>query len=248
MSRSPFEDGERPSCSPGRKNPLHCAAAGGPGGCRPFGAESGEKAISHNTWIHRIARVAVRPLVGTPVTPNHLTTLRLATGLAGAGALAVGASPWQHVGAAIFVVSLVLDRADGELARLAGKTSPWGHTYDLIADAAADALVFVGLGVGLRESALGQWAIPMGMAAGVAVAAIFWLIMRIEAVEGEGAAELPNVAGFDIDDSLLIVPVAVWLGGSVPLLVAAAIGAPAFAVFFCWLLLRRRASEAAPDS
>ncbi len=182
------------------------------------------------------------------MTPNHLTTLRLATGLAAAGAMAVGASPWQHIGAAIFVVSLVLDRADGELARLAGKTSPWGHTYDLIADTAADALVFVGLGVGLRESALGLWAIPMGMAAGGAVAAIFWLIMRIEAVEGEGAAELPGVAGFDIDDSLLIVPVAVWLGGSVPLLVAAAIGAPAFAVFFCWLLLRRRASEAAPDS
>ncbi|MCH8834893.1 MAG: CDP-alcohol phosphatidyltransferase family protein, partial [Proteobacteria bacterium] len=68
--------------------------------------------------------MAVRPLVGTAVTPNHLTTLRLATGLAAAGALAVGTSPWQHVGAAIFVVSLVLDRADGELARLAGKTSP----------------------------------------------------------------------------------------------------------------------------
>ena len=86
------------------------------------------------------------------------------------------------------------------------------------------------------------------MAAGVAVAAIFWLVMRIEAVEGEGAAELPSVAGFDIDDSLFIVPVAVWLGGSVPLLVAATIGAPAFAIFFVRLLLRRRASEAAPDS
>ncbi len=186
--------------------------------------------------------MAVRPLVKTPVTPNHLTTLRLATGLAAAAALAVGASPWQHVGAAIFVVSLVLDRADGELARLAGKTTPWGHTYDLIADAAADALVFVGLGVGLRESALGLWAIPMGMAAGGAVAAIFWLIMRIEAVEGERAAELPSVAGFDVDDSILIVPVAVWLGGSVPLLVAATIGAPAFAIFFVRLLLRRRAA------
>ena len=236
------------SRSPGRKNPLQCAAAGGPGGCRPFGAESGEKTISHNTWIHRIARVAVRPLVGTPVTPNHLTTLRLATGLAAAGALAVGASPWQHVGAAIFVVSLVLDRADGELARLAGKTSPGGHTYDLIADAAADALVFVGLGVGLRESTLGQWAIPMGMAAGVAVAAIFWLVMRVEAVEGERAAELPGIAGFDVDDSILIVPIAVWLGEPVPLLVAATIGAPAFAMFFVLVLLRRRAAAGRRDS
>jgi phosphatidylserine synthase len=192
--------------------------------------------------------MAVRPLVGTRVTPNHLTTLRLATGLAAAGALAVGASPWQHVGAALFVVSLVLDRADGELARLAGKTTPWGHAYDLIADATADALVFVGLGVGLRESALGVWAIPMGVAAGAAVAAVFWLIMRIEAVEGQRAAELPSVAGFDVDDSILIVPVAVWLGGSVPLLVAATIGAPAFAVFFVRVLLRRRAAAGAAES
>ncbi len=80
------------------------------------------------------------------------------------------------------------------------------------------------------------------MVAGVAVAAIFWLVMRVEAVEGEGAAELPSVAGFDVDDSILIVPVAVWLGGSLPLLVAAAIGAPAFAVFFVWVLRRRRAA------
>ncbi len=192
--------------------------------------------------------MAVRPLVKTPVTPNHLTTLRLATGLAAAGALAVGASPWQHIGAAIFVVSLVLDRADGELARLAGKTTPWGHTYDLIADAASDTLIFVGLGVGLRESALGLWAIPMGMAAGAAVAAIFWLIMRIEAVEGQRAAELPSVAGFDVDDTILIVPVAVWLGGSVPLLVAAIIGAPAFAMFFVRVLLRRRAAAGTRES
>jgi len=237
------------SRSPGRKYPLQCAAAGGSGGRRPFGAASGEKAISHNTWIHRIARVAVRPLVGTAVTPNHLTTLRLATGLAAAGALAAGASPWQHVGAAIFVVSLVLDRADGELARLAGKTSPWGHTYDLIADAAADALVFVGLGVGLRESAaLGQWAIPMGMVAGISVAAIFWLVMRVEALEGERAAELPSIAGFDVDDSILIVPIAVWLGGSVPLLVAATVAAPAFAMFFVRVLLSRRAAAGRRES
>ena len=190
----------------------------------------------------------MRPLVKTPVTPNHLTTLRLATGLAAAAALAVGASPWQHIGAAIFVVSVVLDRADGELARLAGKATPWGHTYDLIADAASDALVLVGLGVGLRESALGLWAIPMGMAAGATVTAMFWLTLRIEALEGQRAAELPSVAGFDVDDTILIVPVAVWLGGSVPLLVAATIGAPTFAVFFFRLLLRRRAAAGTRES
>ena len=46
--------------------------------------------MSHNTWIHRIVRVGVRPLVATPVTPNQLTTLRLASGLAATAAFAVG--------------------------------------------------------------------------------------------------------------------------------------------------------------
>ena len=36
--------------------------------------------MSHHTWLHRIVRPAVRPLVGTAVTPNHLTALRLITG------------------------------------------------------------------------------------------------------------------------------------------------------------------------
>ena len=34
------------------------------------------------SWTHLLARVMVRPLIGTWVRPNHLTTLRLATGMA----------------------------------------------------------------------------------------------------------------------------------------------------------------------
>ena len=182
----------------------------------------------------------MRPLVGTPVTPNQITVLRLLTGIGAAAAFAVGETPWQHIGGGIFVLSVLLDRADGELARLGGKTTPWGHTFDLVADGVCDVLAFVGIGIGLQGSMLGWWAVPMGAAAGCAIAAIFWLVMRIEAAEGERAAELPSAAGFDPDDAILLVPVAVWLGGGVPLLIAAAISAPMFAVFFFWRLLCRR--------
>jgi phosphatidylglycerophosphate synthase len=191
--------------------------------------------------------VAVRPLVGTRVTPNQITTLRLAVGIAAAGALAVGETPWQHIGAGIFVVAMVLDRADGELARLGGKTTPWGHTYDLVADAFCDALILIGLGIGLRNGVYGVWAIPMGMVAGTSVATMFWLIMRMETVAGERAAEMGAFAGFDPDDAMLIIPITVWLGGSTPLLLAAAVGAPAFMVFFLWFL-RRRAKKAGTGS
>ena len=185
-------------------------------------------------------RVFIRPLVDTPVTPNQVTVLRLLSGLGAAAAFAVGSDFWRFAGAGIFVLSVFLDRADGELARLGGKTTPGGHTFDLIADGVSDTLAFVGIGIGLRDSVFGWWAIPMGLLAGIAVATVFFLVMRIEAMEGRRAAELPGAAGFDPDDAILIVPVAIWLGGALPLLAAAAVGAPAFAVFFFWLFLRKR--------
>ena len=187
--------------------------------------------MSHNTWIHRIVRVGVRPLVDTPVSPDHLTTLRLATGLAATAAFAVGDPAWRAWGAAIFVVSVLLDRADGELARLADKQSPWGHKYDLVADSVCNAIVFLGIGVGLRDGSLGWWAPLLGFAAGVAVAAILWLTLRLEARGGARAAELGGAAGFDADDAILAVPLLVWAGWSEALIVAAGMGAPAFALF-----------------
>mgnify|MGYP001278723408 CR=1 FL=1 len=196
--------------------------------------------ISHNTWIHRIARATVvRPLIKSSVTPNQLTTMRLLVGTVAAVALGVGVSPWQHIGAAFFVVSMILDRADGDLARITDRTSPGGHKYDLIADSLSNALIFVGLGVGLRGGEFGMIAVPMGLAAGAAVAAVLWLVMRIEELDGARAAELSGAAGFDPDDAMLALPVAVWSGWSEPLLVAATIGAPAFALFFFWFFRRK---------
>jgi phosphatidylglycerophosphate synthase len=187
--------------------------------------------MSHNTWIHRSVRVLIRPLAASAVTPNQVTTLRLGVGLAAAAALAHGDEAWRDWGAGLFVLSMFLDRADGELARLSGKTSPWGHIYDLISDSLSNSLAFLGLGIGLRDGAFGSWAPSMGLLAGLAIAAILWLVIRLEELHGARAAELGAAAGFDPDDALLVVPVMVWAGLSDWLLAAACLGAPAFAVF-----------------
>jgi hypothetical protein len=104
----------------------------------------------------------------------------------------------------------------------------------LISDALSETLVFIGLGIGLRGSVLGPWAIPMGVAAGLAVALTFWLFLRAGQRAGRDAAATRAAANFDPDDALVIVPLAVVLGASVPLLVAAFVGAPAFAVYSYW--------------
>ncbi len=203
--------------------------------------------MSYNTWIHRVARVTiVKPLASTPVTPNQLTTARLATGIAAAAAVGSGVELWRDVGAAVFVLSVLLDRADGDLARLTGRTSPSGHRYDMIADAVSNALILIGLGVGLRDGGFGFWAVPMGFQAGLSVAAILWMVMGMEEKKGHGAGELPSFWGFDADDAVLLIPVLIWLDQAEGLLTAAAIIAPLVAVLFFGMFRRQlRATE--PD-
>ena len=75
-------------------------------------------------------------------------------------------------------------------------------------------------------------AIPLGVVAGLAITAVLWLVMRAEEQAGSRAAELEGSAGFDPDDAMLAVPVAVLLGWGTELIIAAAFGASLFAVFF----------------
>ena len=191
--------------------------------------------MSHDTWAHRIVRPAVRRLAATAVTPNQLTTLRLLTAIAAALLLAAGDRGLSIIGGAIFLASFFLDRADGDLARLTGKSSPWGHRYDLCADYSANILVFVGIGFGLQESVLGSSAIVLGAVAGSAIVLIFWLVRFVE--RAEGAAVFPSAGGFDPDDAMVIIPLSIWLDGEIYILLAAAIGAPAF---FGWSVWRFR--------
>ena len=193
--------------------------------------------MSHDTWIHKAARITiVRPLLATPVTPNQLTTVRLALGLAAAGGLAFGL---PDLAGGLFVLSMLFDRADGDLARLSGRVSPSGHRYDLLADSVCNTLIFVGLGFGLRLGDYGPWAIGMGILAGISVAAILMMVLRIESSQGPRAAELGGLSGIDADDAMLTVPLALWFGLAEQLLVAAAIGAPVFAAFFLWRFRRQ---------
>ncbi len=151
----------------------------------------------------------MRPLARTPVTPNQLTTLRLLTGLAAAAGFAFGGE-WRATGGALFLVSLLLDRADGELARLSGRMSTDGYRYDLVCDCVATVAAFVGLGIGLRGE-FGPLAIALGVVAGASVVAVFYQInvLKVATTSGPG---LDGRTLADADDAMLGLPVLVWLG------------------------------------
>ncbi len=60
--------------------------------------------LQKQPWDQRFARVLVRPLVGTPVSPNQLTFVTLLLALAGAGLLVPGDPALANWGAGIFVL------------------------------------------------------------------------------------------------------------------------------------------------
>lgn len=189
-----------------------------------------------DSWTHKMARICILPLVNTPVTPNHLTAVRLFTGIAACAAFAVGTREWDIWGGVSWLVSAFLDRADGELARVSGKTSPFGHKFDLFCDVTVTSLFFLGAGIGLRDSTvfdihLGQWPIWLGLlaAAGVFAAEIFAeIIDRRQADTGEKA--YPGIWGFDFDDILYLFAPVVWLDLHLYFVLGASVGAPAFAL------------------
>ena len=189
-----------------------------------------------DSWTHKIARVCILPLVNTPVTPNHLTTLRLITGIAACGLFAIGTTEWNLYGGFLWILSAFLDRADGELARVGGKSSPWGHKYDYFSDVFVTALFFIGIGIGLRNTTfwnidLGLWTIVMGFGATAGVIAAEILAEKIDQAQKDtGAKAYAGFAGFDFDDVIYLFAPVVWLYLHPPFLIGASVGAPAFAL------------------
>lgn len=187
-----------------------------------------------DTWDQILARLIVRPLVDTNFHPNYLTTLRLLVGLLGCAFLALGGSPWIHIGVGFFILSNFIDHTDGELARLANKTSKFGHRYDIVCDALVHVLFFICIGIGLSDSSIGLAALPLGIAAGFSVAGLFFLFQFLEHQTSEKQAGLPKFVRFDLEDIMYIVAPVIWAGGIFPLLFAAAIGAPIFGLWAFW--------------
>jgi phosphatidylglycerophosphate synthase len=91
-------------------------------------------------WAFPIARRLAERLRSTWVRPNLLTLLAAALMFLAAWLVASGTGAWlQRVGVALaLALALVLDTADGRLARLQGTSSAFGRWLDQILDELAD--------------------------------------------------------------------------------------------------------------
>jgi archaetidylinositol phosphate synthase len=200
--------------------------------------------VIRTSWTHRLARLLVRPLVGSAVTPNHLTTLRLVTGVLACAALIPADGAWLWWAGWLWLASALLDRADGELARIGNMSTPGGHRYDYLVDNAVNSGFFVALGLGLRESAWGVVAVALGLWTGAALYLCGYWSEELERLDGSGRKAYSGAFGFDFDDTLYLLTPIVWLGWRAQLLVAACLGATFMMLLTGWHLWRRAGRRA----
>jgi phosphatidylglycerophosphate synthase len=186
----------------------------------------------------------LRPLVGSPVHPAHITAARLVTGLAACGLFAVGGSPATVWAGALWVLSAFLDRCDGEFARMTGQSSRRGHRFDFASDILINSLVFLAIGLGLDGRLPGQSPLLLGglAAAGVAVASVLAELGERDMRLGEKT--FAGKWGFDFDDIIYIIGPIAWLGGLDVLLVGASVGGPGAAILVSVKLRRKRVGRA----
>ena len=180
-----------------------------------------------DSWTHLLARPLVRPMIGTWIRPNHLTMLRFLSALAACACFAIGSRAGMIWGGAIWLVSAFLDRADGELARMGNMKSESGHLYDFYSDVAANTLFFVSIGIGLRHSWLGGWAIPLGLLSGVSLLLCCVFSEHLERRSPPDIRAYSGRWGFDPDDAMYLMGPLAWLGWFSPILIGASVGATA---------------------
>lgn len=204
----------------------------------------------NQTYAHAIARAFVRPLLGTWVRPNHLTILRFLVGLFACALLALGTAKALLWAGILWVIACVLDRADGELARIGNLRSESGKLLDYYSDMILDAAFFLGAGIGLGNGRLGEVALPLGVLTCAAMLLTQWSSEMFERLSGPGVKIWYGHRRFHPDDALFLLAPILWFGLLAPALVAASLCVPVVAVVSTWryFALRRRLAPSSRSS
>ena len=190
--------------------------------------------------VERVISLALtRHLVWTSITPNAMTLVSLAIGLAAAPFFLSSAPGWQLAGALLFLLHSILDGCDGEIARLKFLESPGGAALDFWGDNAIHVAVFGCMGVGWSLSAHSAWPLAVGaLAVASTLAAAFVEAPRMVL---PSAAAPPRSAGAKTADALanrdfiyLIVALSAF-GKAVWFIAVVAIGTPIFVLARFWV-------------
>jgi len=139
---------------------------------------------------------------------------------------AQGTYGWVSIiGGLIFLLSMLLDRADGELARHTNQMSVAGHRYDLVSDCIVGFSTFIGIGIGVGHT-VGLNALWLGALAGLGIGVLFLELNVMNLASVRGHDLFGGRIRVDPDDAMIVVPVLVWCDLAGPMLIAAALVTP----------------------
>ncbi len=194
-----------------------------------------------------LSRVLSRRLAPTPITPNQMTLMSAAVGLAAAPFFLFDAPLWQTIGALIFLAHSILDGCDGELARLRFQESRWGGILDFWGDNVVHTAIFVCMALGWSRAVGAEWPLALGGAAVLGALGsagfVYWRVMRPKRGEGplyvsvakERKSRLVSMLdSLSRRDFIYLVLALSLFGKAAWFLALAAIGAP---IFFVMLLV-----------
>jgi phosphatidylglycerophosphate synthase len=184
----------------------------------------------------RLSRPVSLASVSLGITPNAITLASLVVGLVSVGFLAYGTATAALAGFALYVVAVVLDHSDGEVARLTFSESRHGEWLDVTVDTVVHTLVVTAMGVA-TERATGT-GLVLGLVAAAGVVGSAWVVKTSQAEAGANAllAGLANRDGF-YAMLLLFVGLLAALPRALPLLMLL-VAAGANAYWLAWLVYR----------
>jgi len=192
--------------------------------------------------IHRrLSRWLTTFLIRLPVTPNQVSVLSLGFGLAAAWMLWFATPASALAGLLFYVLAVVADHSDGEVARLTFQESVLGEWLDFTIDTLTHALVVLGMGVTASRVG-GRVMVLAGAAAAVGVVLSALFARLLPEASGQEERPSPVLKGLGTRDCFYVVLLAfilaLWLapGALPPLVGLLAVGSQGF-----WLtcMLRR---------
>jgi phosphatidylglycerophosphate synthase len=134
----------------------------------------------------RCSRWLTRLLIRLPVTPNQVTLVSLALGLAAAWMLWSATPVSALAGLILYMLAVVVDHSDGEVARLTFQESAFGKRLDFAVDTAIHAALVLGMGVTAGHVGGSVMVVAgAGAASGVILSALFARFLPEEAARDE---------------------------------------------------------------
>jgi phosphatidylglycerophosphate synthase len=197
----------------------------------------------------------VRRLASTAITPNQITLLSVAIGLAGAPFFLSTLWSLQTTGAILFLAHSILDGCDGELARLRFQETRLGGIIDFWGDNVVHIVTFACMAIGWSLSISAPWPLLLGAAAALgnlgSAGVVYWRVMHakhgngplftsVSTVPGQRFARLLDAA--TRRDFIYLVLVLALFGKSNWFLALASMGAPIFFLLLICLAVLERIS------